>query len=85
MDGGGEGKQRGGDAGRWMGGREQRGKGKRIEMRQGRGRKRRSAPRYSLYLEASTRLAVFDEGEVKQHNISENNDGMHLCLKFEGK
>ena len=55
-----------------------------TEMRQGRGRKRGPSARYSLYLEASARLAVFDGDEVKRHKMSENNDGMHLCSKFEG-
>jgi len=47
-------------------------------------RKRVSTPRYSPCLEASARLAVFDKEEVKQHKMSENNDGMYLRSKFEG-
>ena len=51
-------------------------KGKRIKMRHGRGRGCR--PLVTLCYEASARLALFDKEDVKQHKMSENNDGMHL-------
>ena len=58
MDGGEEGKEGGSEAGRKKCGRERRRKGRREETRQGGGRKRGSAPRYSINRGASIRLCL---------------------------
>ena len=57
MNGGEEGKEGGSETGRKKRGRERR-KGKRVETIQGGGRKRGSAPRYSINRGASIRLCL---------------------------